>query len=118
MNYIEIEIQGWRKEKNSLPERVLKRLLPSENPDLENLYKRASFWWLEFDDNGCPQREIGFDRNRKPIVLGPVGKNSGFLVDSADDWRDFKEPNSEAEVRFESVWCQLWPSFVGLETIS
>ena len=118
MNYIEIDIQVLRKEGDSLLERVLKRLLPSANPDLENIYKRTSFWWLEFDDNGCPQREIGFDRNRKPIVLGPVGKNSGFLVDSADDWRGFKEPNCKAAAQFESVWCQLWPSFVGLETIS
>ncbi|WP_203142922.1 hypothetical protein [Marinobacter mangrovi] len=115
MNYIEIETDEWRKEESSLLERVLKRVLPAANPDLETLYKKTKFWWLEFDDEGHPQREIGFDNNRKPIVLGPVGENSGFLTDSSDDWLGYKEPSAKVAADFESIWGKLWPSFSCLE---
>lgn len=115
MNYIEIEIEEWKNREASALVRVLKRILPAANPDLEALIKKTRFWWLEFDEDGLPQREIGFDQTRKPIVLGPVAENHGFLIDSADDWRSFKKTNSVAAANFESIWSQLWPSFEDLE---
>ena len=40
---------------------ILRRLLPAENPDLEGLHEVVRLWWVEIDEHGRPQREIGFD---------------------------------------------------------
>ena len=70
---------------------------------------------METDDNGAPQREIGFDADMNPIVVGPVGRNFGFLVDSSDDWSDSEEDSEEAAREFQSKWEQIWPEFKHLD---
>src|SRR5205814_1974306 len=97
--------------------RVLQKIIPAANPDLEKLYSKTRKWWLEIDDTGKPWREIGFDADMKPIVLGPVGRNFGFLVDSSDDWSTSQEDSAEAAAGFERTWQGLWPTFAHLEKI-
>jgi len=65
---------------------ALRCLLPSANPDLDDLIAVARVWWLEIEDSGEPLREIGFAASGEPIVLGPIGHNMGFLVEASDDW--------------------------------
>ena len=115
MNYIEIEVSEWGMEKPSLIQKILEKFIPAANPDTEELIKQCKYWWLEYDESGIPQREIGFNENKKPIVLGPVGKNMGFLVDSSDNWLNFKEPSKEVALKFEETWDSLWPEFNYLE---
>lgn len=80
MRYLRIEIDepsgapGWGEK---LVHAALKALLPAANPDLEKLYDRVRVWWLEIEDTGEPIREIGFDVEGQPIVLGPVGPTPG-----------------------------------------
>jgi hypothetical protein len=70
---------------------------------------------LEIDETGKPTREIGFDADMQPVVLGPIGRNFGFLVDSSDDWTSSHEDSSEAASEFQKRWEQLWPRFRHLE---
>lgn len=70
---------------------------------------------MEIDDAGAPMREIGFDSDMKPVVLGPVGNNFGFLVDSSDDWTSSREDSPEAASEFQKRWEELWPTFRHLE---
>ena len=95
--------------------RALQRIIPSGNEDLEPFYLRTRTWWLEVDEAGVPQREIGFDAEMKPIVLGPVGENCGFLVDASDDWSDCLKDSPEAAAGFERAWQELWPRFAHLD---
>lgn len=94
---------------------VLERVLPRSNPDLDQLIARARVWWLEIEDTGEPTREIGFDVDGTPIVLGPVGDNCGFLVDASEDWSAHGSDCAEAAEDFERVWQSLLPSFADLE---
>jgi len=94
---------------------ALRALLPCANPDLDELMVAARFWWLEIDESGAPVREIGFSASGDPIVLGPVGRNMGYLVDSSDDWSSFTCDCEEAKKDFDSTWQALLPRFLHLE---
>ena len=96
--------------------RILRRLLPSGNADLDVLQGQVTLWWLEVDEAGRPQREIGFDRSGAPIVLGPIGDNVGLLIDASDDWRDHKADSADAAAGFETAWERILPRFEHLET--
>jgi len=116
MRYLQIDVGPWSNEKPSWWIRLLQKILPAANPDIEHLYEKAQIWWLEIDDTGVPQREIGFGPEMTPIVLGPIGNNFGFLVDSSDEWVDSKDDSIEAANCFHATWETLWPEFKHLET--
>ena len=115
MRYLEIKTGAWSIEPLPWWCRILQKIIPRANPDIEKLYFQTRFWWLEVDDKNVPQREIGFDKFKKPIVLGPIGDNFGFLVDSSDDWSDSKDDSEEAKELFEKTWEELFPKFKHLE---
>ena len=94
---------------------MLQKIIPAANPDLEDYLFQARFWWLEVDDAGLPQREIGFDEGGNPIVLGPLGRNYGFLVDSSDEWKDSEGDSEDAARDFQKTWEGLWPKFKYLD---
>jgi hypothetical protein len=89
-------------------ESVLRRILPSGNPDFHDKFGDVRRWWLETDDRWEVHREIGFDERDQPIVAAPLGENLGvftgdeggvaFPVDGSVDpndfervWREFSE---------------------------
>lgn len=115
MRYLRIETGEWAA--GSLPNwpPLLKAVLPLANPDLEELYGRTSYWWLEVEESGAPSREIGFSPSGDAVVLGPVGENVGFLTDASDDWRGYDAESPEAAASFDAVWDELWPVFAHLE---
>jgi hypothetical protein len=115
MRYLKIDVGTWSKEPLPWWCRVLQKIIPAANPDLEKYYDETRVWWLEINDNGEPQREIGFDINGNPIVLGPIGNNYGFLVDSSDDWNDSKEDSDEAAKNFDQQWAVVWNKFKHLD---
>ena len=94
---------------------MLGRVFPAASEDLSHLWGEVAYWWLEVDDSGLPQREIGFDAAGSPIVLAPVGDKVGFLIDASDDWSDWEEESQEDGSSFEAVWLELWPRFEELE---
>jgi len=116
VRYLQINTGPWPDEPLPWWCRLLKRVIPSGNlPEVEKLFAQTVFWWLEIDEEGNPQREIGFNAQREPVVLGPVGDHIGFLTDVAGDWRSSDEDSIEAAREFEGVWHALWPKFEHLE---
>lgn len=116
MRYLEINTGPcWSDEPLPWWCRILQKILPAANPDIEKLYFQTHIWWLELDDENKPQREIGFDENKKPIVIGPIGNNFGYLVDCSDDWSDSKEDSEDASELFEKTWDVVYTQFKHLE---
>ena len=116
MEYTEIHTGPWGDEPDPWWAKILKRILPAANPDFEDqLYPLTRTWWIELDDNRIAQREIGFDETGNAIVLGPVGQNYGFAVDSPGSWPATYEHCDEAARKFDEVWSKLWPTFAHLE---
>ena len=83
--------------------RALRALIPAANPDLESKFAEVRLWWVEVNDLGVPQREIGFDMAGKAIVLAPDNRNTGFWTDSP---MVFSPQECEAvdQASFDSVW--------------
>jgi len=52
-----------------------------------------------------PEAAIGFDAASNPVVLGPIGRNVGYLIDSADDWASWNGDSSIAAERFNAIWA-------------
>ena len=116
MQYVEIETGAWNDAPLPWWVSLLKRVIPAANPDFENdYYPRTRTWWIELDDRGVPQREIGFDENAVPIVLGPVGQNYGFAVDNSSPWPEPRPVSAEAAAKFQTTWDLLWPKYQHLE---
>ena len=110
MDYFEIQV-GLDPEPPGLIQRMLEKIFPAANPDIEQYIESATTWWIECNNNGTAIREIGFDKDRNPIVLGPVGRNYGFIVDSNNDWSEYTDYSDEAARDFERIWQELLPSF-------
>lgn len=116
MEYVAIHTGPWDDEPDSWWVKLLRRMLPAANPDFEErYYPRTRTWWIELDDDRIPQREIGFDEQGSAIVLGPVGQNYGFAVDSSSPWPESYGRCDEASRSFQEVWDSLWPQFAHLE---
>ena len=116
MRYLKIEF-GATPSSSDIPwwGKLLQKIIPAANPDLEHFYEDATIWWLEVDDDGEPQREIGFNEKNEPIVLGPIGDNYGLLVDSGKLWDDWEYEKKELENEFEDVWNEMLRRFEHLE---
>lgn len=117
MRYLRIETGPSSEERPTqrIARAVLGAILPRANPDIEHLIEQACAWWLEIEETGEPNREIGFSENGMPIVIGPVGRNHGYLVDACDDWSGSSKDSAEAAANFETTWAAMWPSFAHLE---
>ena len=62
--------------------RLLQRLLPAANADLERFYDRVVMWHVEIEAaTGEPLREVGLDAQHRVLAIGPWRDNHGFIVD-------------------------------------
>src|SRR2546423_523081 len=95
---------------NASPEgplaKALRTVIPAANPNLEAHFQSVRLWWIELDDRGIPQREIGFESSGSPVVAGPIGEDMGFWTDSP---MMFVVEDYEAVPlgRFEEVWSRI-----------
>lgn len=88
--------------------RLLTKIVPLANPDFHDHYHKVRKWWVEIDEDGIPQRELGLSDEGNVVVAGPLNRNFGFWTDSdmkfaAADYRDIPEQDFEA----------AWSIFVG-----
>jgi hypothetical protein len=98
---------------------VLVRVLPEGNPDFRGTHDQVVEWWLEVDPLGQVSREIGFDRDHRPIVCAPIGPNMGVFTDEegvppplAGELERRALPASsfrEAWTRFVTEWKEAHP---------
>ena len=80
--------------------------IPQANPYWKNRYEAAENWWIEADAEGLPIREIGFTVDNRPIVIGPLSRNMGFIIDSNVTFEQFQNDES-IEREFERVWNEV-----------
>lgn len=93
---------------------LISLLIPKANPDFDDKIFSVAEWYLEFDDEAEPGREIGLDVNGQVIVKMPDERNYGFWLDTCMKLEDFKrqfqlQPISEHE--FNDLWnsvCYDW----------
>jgi hypothetical protein len=60
-------------------------------------------WWVEVDDHGRPQREVGLNASGEGIFAAPSGKERGLWTDSPVTLN----PDEYEEIsrgQFEAVW--------------
>lgn len=81
--------------------------VPRANPDVEKQYPFVKRWALEVSEDGWPEREVGIDKEGKPLFRTPDGRNTGFWPDMAR--RKFE--SSELEPMTEDEFELLWVSF-------
>ncbi len=86
--------------------RLVKRVLPAANPDFDALIPQVRHWWLEVDEAGVPQREIGFDSTGGVLFVAPVGDNGGFWTDSEKRFLVSDNELVTAEA-FENIWREF-----------
>lgn len=94
----------WPAEESVLREtvrKVLTRILPEANPDYRVDLVRE--WWIEFDADGEPGREIGLGDDGSPVLAGPDDRNYGFWMDTNMRFEDFTGEELDAE-DFENMW--------------
>lgn len=65
---------GWK----SLLEQFLLILVPEANPGYREKMHLVRSWYVEFDEDDNPWREIGLDQNDVPIIAGPSEGDYGF----------------------------------------
>lgn len=87
----------WRRVANT----ILSSL--SSNPDYEKKMPLVSNWYIEFDEEGLPWREIGIDSNGISLIKGPDKRNYGFWLDTNMTYSDFEGIEISAD-EFESYW--------------
>jgi hypothetical protein len=78
-------------------------MIPLANPDFDRSYALVRKWWIEVDETGTPQRELGFDAHGRVIVAGPLADNFGFWTDSTMTFNPAEYKVAPGE-EFESAW--------------
>ena len=73
----------------------------NSNPD----YNMAAVqeWWIEFDEEGRPDREIGLRDDGVVVLAGPDDNNYGFWLDTNMMFTDFEGTEIQAS-KFEQKW--------------
>src|SRR3974390_2210684 len=92
----------------SISERIIRGIrwfIPEANPDYKAKMYLVKEWLNEFDDEGNPWREIGVDREGKPVLAGPDAKNYGFWLDTHMHFNDFNDREIVSEDIFEKIWA-------------
>ena len=81
--------------------------VPKSSPDYDRCPWPVAYWLVEIDDDGWPQREIGFTAQHQPVLFAPTDRNMGLWTDSA---RVFSPEQLEAqhEYPFDATWEALY----------
>ena len=86
---------------------MLKRIVPTGNPDFNEKFDDVRRWWLETDDRWEVHREIGFDEHAQPIVAAPLDKNLGVYPTITDDGGAFPVDGEVGQAEFDRVWIDF-----------
>lgn len=63
------------------------------------------WWYIEFNDDDLPWREIGLDSDGAPVLAGPSRQDYGFWLDTNMCFNDFEGELIE-QGEFEAKWQQ------------
>ena len=107
--YTDLATDWNEKEMNSIAIRLIRTFLffiPKANRDNEKLYPSVKKWFIEIDDQGLANREIGLDKNDVPILSAPNERNFGLWTD-CDNVFKVKDLDISTKEKFEEMWLQV-----------
>jgi hypothetical protein len=108
MNYIRTTLAtDWPKEQatDGVVVRVFKTFIPEANPGYSEKMHLVRSWYVEFDSDDNPWREIGLDAQGAPVIAGPSERDYGFWLDTNMKRNDFEgDPIDQNE--FEKKWIE------------
>jgi len=91
--------------------KALTKIFPVANRDFDKMIDEVEYWFVECDrEKGIPQREIGFDMQRRVIMKMPFKGNYGYWTDNILLLNDFKEQFETSEITkeaFEQQWSLI-----------
>jgi hypothetical protein len=79
--------------------------VPRANPDYERLFPHVRKWFVEVDESGRVQREIGVASDGAPLFAAPDDRNLGFWTDSDKTFLK-SELTPLAASEFEQLWMR------------
>lgn len=116
MKYIKtVKATNWSKD--GIKEKLLRMFLwfiPQPNRENEKNFHLLSEWFIEFDDDGYPIREIGIDKSGQPILASDVWDGTfGYWLDTNMMYEDFLDAEgSEIEKEeFVNMWNKIKPGY-------
>jgi len=113
MKYIKtVNATNWP-EKESITVKIIRLLLwfiPHPNRENEKKFHLLGEWFIEFDDDGHPVREIGIDKSGKPILASDVWDGTfGYWLDTDMIYEDFLD--DESIVIDKEEFVKMWNKF-------
>ena len=81
--------------------------IPNPNRENEKKFHLLNEWYLEFNEDDEPVREIGIDKTGCPILTSDIDDGTyGFWLDTDMHYNDFfdKESNVISEADFNEMW--------------
>lgn len=82
---------------------LLRRIIPEANPSYRDKMHLVDTWYIEFDEQGLPNREVGVDIDGQPVVAGPTSTDYGFWLDTNVTDVDLDGVEIQQE-EFELLW--------------
>lgn len=83
--------------------KVMRRFIPEANPSYRGKMHLIDSWYVEFDEQGLPSREVGVDAAGQPVVAGPTSMDYGFRLDTNMNRDDFDGDEVDKQ-EFEALW--------------
>jgi hypothetical protein len=83
--------------------RLMRRFVPEANPGYHDKMHLIDEWYIEFDEQGLPNREVGVDANGLPVVAGPSSTDYGYWLDANVTDVDLDGVEIEKQ-EFEALW--------------
>ena len=83
--------------------KLMRRFVPEANPSYRDKMHLIDMWYIEFDEQGIPYREIGVDAAGRPVVAGPTPTDYGYWLDANVTDVDLDGIEIEPE-EFEALW--------------
>ena len=106
MNYLRTKLATDWPEKESVSVKVARLLLvfvPEANPSYHKKMHLIREWYIEFDGDENPWREVGLDAEGTPVIAGPSERDYGFWLNTNLKRRDF-EGHEISRDEFEQKW--------------
>ncbi len=82
---------------------MLLAFIPEANPGYKKKMHLIREWYIEFDGDENPWREIGLDAEGAPVIAGPSERDYGFWLDTNMKRSDFEGDEIGLD-EFEQKW--------------
>lgn len=82
--------------------KTITTFIPKANPDFDHLIDEVTYWLVELNKDGIPEREIGLSSTGKPLMIMPWNNNYGYWTDNNLKLEDFNNLFEITRLDYES----------------